>query len=169
MECAGPAVQLIPGKASTQRETKERRTGGNWEEGEGGKQSLKAWTSTPGEAQSSLLTSTSSSWAASTTALPSTSPMLSEHPSASQIPPEQIWDHTDQGRCLWGRGARFISPIMLIINLMTDLHEEMTKQPPHVSCPQDTDQLTLLSPCINNFARASLGNRLNLLPDGKGS
>uniref|UniRef100_A0A8C5J667 Uncharacterized protein n=1 Tax=Junco hyemalis TaxID=40217 RepID=A0A8C5J667_JUNHY len=31
-----------------------------------------------------------------------------------------------------------------------------------------TDQLTLLSPCINNFARASLGNRLNLLPDGKG-
>lgn len=76
VECAGPAVQLIPGKASTQRESKERRRGGNWEEGEGGKQSLKAWTSTPGEAQSTLLTSTPSSWAASTAALPSTSPML---------------------------------------------------------------------------------------------
>lgn len=29
---------------------------------------------------------------------------------------------------------------------MTDLHQEMTKQPPHVSCPEGTDQLTLLSP-----------------------
>lgn len=38
VECAGPAVQLIPGKASTQRESKERR-GGKREEGEGGKQS----------------------------------------------------------------------------------------------------------------------------------
>lgn len=52
---------------------------------------------------------------------------------------------------------------------MTDLHEEMKKQPPHVSRPQDTDQLTLLSPCTNNFARVSPGNQLNLLPDGKGS
>ena len=52
VECAGPAVQLIPGKASTQWESKERRRGGKREEGEGGKQSLKAWTSTPGEAGS---------------------------------------------------------------------------------------------------------------------
>lgn len=45
---------------------------------------------------------------------------------------------------------------------MTDLHQEMTKQPPHVSCPQDTDQLTLLSLCINNFA--SLPRKLSLPP-----
>lgn len=32
VECAGPAVQLIPGKASTQRESKERRRGGKREE-----------------------------------------------------------------------------------------------------------------------------------------
>lgn len=33
VECAGPAVQLIPGKASTQRESKERRKGENGKRG----------------------------------------------------------------------------------------------------------------------------------------
>lgn len=49
VECAGLAVQLIPGKASTQRESKERRRGEKWGEGEGGKRGLKAWARTPGE------------------------------------------------------------------------------------------------------------------------
>lgn len=103
--------------------------------------------------QSSLLASTPLSWAASTAALPSTSPLLLEHLSAGQPPPEQVWEGTDRGRWLWGGGVRFVSPIMLTINLylMTVLHQEMTKQPPHVSCPQDTDQLTLLSPSTNNW------------------
>lgn len=120
--------------------------------------------------QSSLLASTPLSRAASTAALPSTSPLLLEHPSAGQPPPEQVWEGTDQGRCLWGGGVRFASPIMLTINLclMTDLHQEMTKQPPHVSCPEDTDRLALLSPGTKNFARVSQGNQPNLLPGGKG-
>lgn len=173
MECAGPAVQLIPGKASTQRESKERRRRGKWEEGEGGKQSESLDFHTWGSRelpQSSLLASTPLSHAASTAALPSTSPLLLEHLSASQPPPEQVWEGTDQGRCLWRGGVRFAFPIMLTINLysMTDLHQEMTKQPLHVSCPQDTDQLTLLSPGTNNFARVSQGNQPNLLPGVKG-
>lgn len=48
VECAGLAVQLIPGKASTQWESKERRRGEKREEGEGGKQGLNTQTSPPG-------------------------------------------------------------------------------------------------------------------------
>lgn len=52
VECAGLAVQLIPGKASTQRESKERRRGEKRGEGEGGKRGLKAWARTPGGGRS---------------------------------------------------------------------------------------------------------------------
>lgn len=147
----------------------EEKGRGEREEGESGKQSLKAWTSTPGQAGSCHRALRSPAPPCSGLPAQQPCPLLWGHLSAGQPPPEQLWEGTDQGRRLWGGGVRFASSILLTINLyLMTYHQEMTKQPPQVSCPQDTDQLTLLSPGTNNFARVSQGNQPNVLPGGKG-
>lgn len=120
VECAGLAVQLIPGKASTQWESKERRRGGKREEGEGGKRALNTQTSPPGRLGAAP-------WQPACQHSPATGPTRQPCPAPASAPrapfcwPELGWEGTDLSRPPWGR-AGFIPPSVLTIILYLTTH-----------------------------------------------